>query len=38
VSLIDLFDGHSVNTLVLGGGCMILAGLLTLAVTDKAED
>jgi maltose/moltooligosaccharide transporter len=33
-----LFDGHSVNTLVLGGGCMILAGLLTLAVTDKADD
>ncbi|HYE38465.1 MAG TPA: MFS transporter, partial [Ramlibacter sp.] len=32
-----LFDGHTVNTLVLGGACMVIAGLLTLAVTDKAE-
>jgi maltose/moltooligosaccharide transporter len=31
------FNGHTVQTLALGGGCMLLAGVLTLAVTDKAE-
>jgi maltose/moltooligosaccharide transporter len=31
-----LFDGHTVQTLVLGGGCMLLAAVLTLFVTDKA--
>ena len=31
-----LFDGHAVLTLVLGGGCMLVAALLTLFVTDKA--
>jgi maltose/moltooligosaccharide transporter len=32
-----LFGGHAVRTLVLGGGCMLLAAVLTLFVTDKAE-
>jgi maltose/moltooligosaccharide transporter len=32
-----LLDGHTVNTLVLGGACMAIAGVLTLFVTDKAE-
>jgi maltose/moltooligosaccharide transporter len=32
-----LFDGHAVRTLVLGGCCMLLAAVLTLFVTDKAE-
>jgi len=32
-----LFDGHAVRTLVLGGCCMLLAAVLTLLVTDKAE-
>lgn len=32
-----LFGGHAVQTLVLGGGCMLLAAVLTLFVTDKAE-
>jgi maltose/moltooligosaccharide transporter len=32
-----LFGGHAVRTLVLGGGCMVLAAVLTLFVTDKAE-
>lgn len=31
-----LFGGHAVLTLVLGGGCMLVAALLTLFVTDKA--
>jgi maltose/moltooligosaccharide transporter len=31
-----LFGGHTVKTLMLGGACMILAGVLTLFVTDKA--
>jgi maltose/moltooligosaccharide transporter len=31
-----LFGGHTVKTLMLGGACMILAGILTLFVTDKA--
>jgi maltose/moltooligosaccharide transporter len=30
------FGGHTVKTLMLGGACMILAGVLTLFVTDKA--
>jgi maltose/moltooligosaccharide transporter len=30
------FGGHTVQTLVLGGGCMALAGVLTLFVTDTA--
>jgi maltose/moltooligosaccharide transporter len=32
-----LFDGHAVRTLVLGGVCMVLAAVLTLFVTDRAE-
>jgi maltose/moltooligosaccharide transporter len=32
-----LFDGHAVRTLVLGGGCMLLAAVLTLFVTDAAD-
>jgi maltose/moltooligosaccharide transporter len=32
-----LFGGHAVLTLVLGGCCMLLAAVLTLFVTDKAE-
>jgi maltose/moltooligosaccharide transporter len=31
------FGGHTVLTLVLGGACMVLAAVLTLFVTDKAE-
>jgi len=31
-----LFNGHAVQTLVLGGGCMLVAAVLTLFVTDKA--
>jgi maltose/moltooligosaccharide transporter len=31
-----LFGGHAVQTLVLGGACMLLAAVLTLFVTDKA--
>jgi maltose/moltooligosaccharide transporter len=31
------FGGHTVLTLVLGGGCMVLAAVLTMFVTDKAE-
>lgn len=34
----EFFDGHTVQTLVLGGGCMLVAALLTLAVTDKAPN
>jgi maltose/moltooligosaccharide transporter len=30
------FHGHTVQTLALGGACMLLAGVLTLLVTDKA--
>jgi maltose/moltooligosaccharide transporter len=33
-----LFAGHTVKTLMLGGACMILAGILTLFVTDKAAE
>jgi maltose/moltooligosaccharide transporter len=32
-----LFDGHTVRALVLGGACMLLAAVLTLFVSDKAE-
>jgi len=32
-----MFEGHAVRTLVLGGCCMLLAAVLTLFVTDKAE-
>jgi len=32
----EFFNGHTVQTLALGGGCMLLAGVLTLMVTDKA--
>jgi maltose/moltooligosaccharide transporter len=32
-----LFAGHTVKTLMLGGASMILAGILTVFVTDKAE-
>ena len=32
----QFFGGHTVKTLMLGGACMILAGILTLFVTDKA--
>ncbi len=32
-----LFNGHAIYTLVLGGGFMILAGLLTLIVDDKDD-
>jgi maltose/moltooligosaccharide transporter len=31
-----MFGGHTVKTLMLGGACMIVAGILTLFVTDKA--
>jgi maltose/moltooligosaccharide transporter len=31
-----MFGGHTIKTLMLGGACMILAGILTLFVTDKA--
>ena len=32
----EFFNGHTVQTLALGGGCMLLAAVLTLFVTDKA--
>jgi maltose/moltooligosaccharide transporter len=32
-----VFGGHAVNTLVLGGVCMLLAAVLTLFVTDRAN-
>jgi len=32
------FGGHTVQTLVLGGACMLVAAVLTLAVTDKAPN
>ena len=32
------FDGHTVQTLVLGGACMLVAAVLTLLVTDKAAN
>jgi maltose/moltooligosaccharide transporter len=32
-----VFDGHTVRTLALGGMSMVLAGVLTLFVTDKAD-
>jgi maltose/moltooligosaccharide transporter len=31
------FAGHTVKTLMLGGVCMVVAGVLTLAVRDEAE-
>jgi maltose/moltooligosaccharide transporter len=31
------FEGHAVKTLMLGGVCMVVAGVLTLAVRDSAE-
>jgi maltose/moltooligosaccharide transporter len=31
------FMGHSVKTLMLGGLCMVIAGVLTLIVRDNAE-
>jgi maltose/moltooligosaccharide transporter len=31
------FGGHTVLTLVLGGACMVLAAVLTMFVTDKAD-
>jgi maltose/moltooligosaccharide transporter len=34
---VHFFGGHTVKTLMLGGASMILAGILTLFVTDKAE-
>ncbi len=34
----NFFDGHTVKTMVLGGVCMILAGLLTLLVKDSASE
>jgi maltose/moltooligosaccharide transporter len=33
-----LFAGHTVKTLMLGGASMIVAGILTLFVTDKAAE
>jgi maltose/moltooligosaccharide transporter len=33
----EFFHGHTVQTVALGGGCMLLAAVLTLAVTDKAR-
>ena len=32
----QFFGGHTVKTLMLGGACMVIAGILTLFVTDKA--
>jgi len=32
-----LFNGHTVQTVMLGGVCMIVAGILTLIVRDNAE-
>jgi maltose/moltooligosaccharide transporter len=32
-----LFDGHTIRVLVLGGACMLLAAVLTLFVTDRAD-
>ncbi len=34
----EFFGGHTVQTLVLGGVCMLVAAVLTLAVTDKAPN
>jgi maltose/moltooligosaccharide transporter len=34
----NFFDGHTVKTLMLGGFCMILAGILTLFVRDVAGE
>ena len=31
------FGGHTVKTMVLGGACMAVAGLLTFMVTDRAD-
>jgi maltose/moltooligosaccharide transporter len=33
----SFFDGHTVRTLVLGGASMLLAAVLTILVTDKAD-
>jgi maltose/moltooligosaccharide transporter len=32
-----LFDGHTIQTLVLGGACMLLAAVLTIFVSDKSD-
>jgi maltose/moltooligosaccharide transporter len=32
-----LFHGHTIRVLVLGGACMLVAAVLTLFVTDKAD-
>ncbi|HUH33255.1 MAG TPA: MFS transporter [Daejeonella sp.] len=34
----NFFDGHTVNTLMLGGFCMIFAGVLTLFVRDEVGE
>jgi len=34
----EFFGGHTVQTLVLGGACMLVAAVLTLLVTDKAPN
>ena len=34
----NFFEGHTVKTLMLGGFCMIFAGILTLFVTDVASE
>jgi maltose/moltooligosaccharide transporter len=33
----QVFDGHAVKTLMLGGVCMLIAAVLTLTVQDNAE-
>jgi maltose/moltooligosaccharide transporter len=33
---LHFFGGHTIKTLMLGGACMIVAGVLTLFVSDKA--
>jgi maltose/moltooligosaccharide transporter len=33
----QVFDGHAVKTLMLGGVCMLIAAVMTLAVQDNAE-
>jgi maltose/moltooligosaccharide transporter len=35
--VVHFFGGHTVNTLLIGGACMIVAAGATLFVTDKAE-
>jgi len=34
----EFFHGHTVQTVALGGACMLIAAVLTLAVTDKAAN